>query len=116
MSAKFFTCILILALANTYFVNAERSEICNMCNYIIGVAEKHFTQNEPESDLMKLLTQGCYYLGNSGGGQIVGPCLDLIHKNIDTLYSDFQSGMNAWTLCNQQKLCTAADTNPNLLL
>uniref|UniRef100_A0AC35UEE0 Histone H4 n=1 Tax=Rhabditophanes sp. KR3021 TaxID=114890 RepID=A0AC35UEE0_9BILA len=78
---------------------------------IQGIAEQHFKQNKPEGDLLKILTQGCYYLGATVSNGIQGPCLSLVYANIDTLYGDFQSGMNAWTLCIQQKLCTAADNS-----
>uniref|UniRef100_A0AC35U816 Saposin B-type domain-containing protein n=1 Tax=Rhabditophanes sp. KR3021 TaxID=114890 RepID=A0AC35U816_9BILA len=115
MSTKCIACFLILVLANVYLINAAQSQTCQMCNYIIGIAEQHFKQNEPESDLLTLLTQGCYYLGGVVSGSIIGPCLNLVNGHIDTLYSDFQSGMTAWDLCNQQKLCTSADTNSTLL-
>uniref|UniRef100_A0AC35UD22 Saposin B-type domain-containing protein n=1 Tax=Rhabditophanes sp. KR3021 TaxID=114890 RepID=A0AC35UD22_9BILA len=89
-------------------VSIHASPKCDLCTYIIGIAEKHFIAKDSEASLLTFLTQGCVHVMNQnpGAGHF---CMQFVHENIDTIYGDFESGKTTCDVCDATGMCIPPD-------
>uniref|UniRef100_A0AC35U909 Saposin B-type domain-containing protein n=1 Tax=Rhabditophanes sp. KR3021 TaxID=114890 RepID=A0AC35U909_9BILA len=90
------------------FINATPK--CDLCTYIIGIAEKHFLAKDSEGSLLTFLTQGCVHVmyQNPGAGNF---CMQFVHQNIGTIYGEFEGGKSTCDVCETTGMCLPSDVS-----
>uniref|UniRef100_A0AC35TXF5 Saposin B-type domain-containing protein n=1 Tax=Rhabditophanes sp. KR3021 TaxID=114890 RepID=A0AC35TXF5_9BILA len=97
--------ICVLAVSITHAASTE----CTICHEVIGAAEQHFKNGEPETTLLTDLTRLCYTYGGEYGINAITACLQIVDAHIDKIYGHFQNGMTPCQICTLAKSCVASD-------
>jgi hypothetical protein len=91
--------------ADDSFVPIAVQSTCQDCQVILEKAGTYFQGGISQADLLTKLLADC---GTFPTSNDQSTCKDIVNKNIDFIYSDFQKGKNSGQVCDDLKICVAA--------